>query len=115
MNRFTLLLVSQWIANAGDALYIVSLIAMIYQTTGQASLAALFPVLVTAGMTGSGFLFAQVAQRVPHASLLFGSQLLKTILLGVIWGFDLPLPLILALVGCIAFFDGFSGVDVMVA
>jgi len=108
MNRFTLLLVSQWIANAGDALYIVSLIAMIYQTTGQASLAALFPVLVTAGMTGSGFLFAQVAQRVPHASLLFGSQLLKTILLGVIWGFDLPLPLILALVGCIAFFDGFA-------
>lgn len=108
MNRFTTLLVSQWIANAGDALYIVALIATLYQQTGQASTAALFPIAVTAGMTVSGFFFARLAKRMHHASLLLFSQLIKTLSLVLIVLLDLPLVALLILVIWIAFLDGFA-------
>ncbi|WP_214721167.1 MFS transporter [Exiguobacterium sp. s192] len=108
MNRFTTLLVSQWVANAGDALYIVALIATLYQQTGQASTAALFPIAVTAGMTMSGFFFASLARRFRHASLLLFSQLIKTITLGLIVFLDLPLASLLVCVVWIAFLDGFA-------
>ncbi|HCN59002.1 MAG TPA: hypothetical protein DIS82_12670 [Exiguobacterium sp.] len=108
MNRFTTLLVSQWVANAGDALYIVALIATLYAETGQASTAALFPIAVTAGMTISGFFFADLARRFRHASLLLSSQLLKTISLGLIVFLDLPFGYLLGCVVWIAFLDGFA-------
>lgn len=108
MNRFTTLLVSQWMANAGDALYIVALIATLYQQTGQASTAALFPIAVTAGMTVSGFFFARLAKQMPHATLLLLSQLMKTLSLVLIVLLDLPLVALLLLVVWIAFLDGFA-------
>lgn len=60
MKSFYTLLVSQWLANIGDVLYIVALIALLYQQTGSALMAASFPIAVTAGMTLSGLFFARI-------------------------------------------------------
>ncbi|MCC5892715.1 hypothetical protein [Exiguobacterium sp.] len=47
MKSFYLLLASKWPANIGDVLYIVALIALLYQQTGSALAAASFRIVVT--------------------------------------------------------------------
>ncbi|WP_214802500.1 MFS transporter [Exiguobacterium sp. s194] len=106
MKSFYLLLVSQWLANIGDVLYIVALIALLYQQTGSALAAASFPIAVTIGMTVSGLFFARVLSRFTLGQTLLVTQLLKTTLLGaVIWSESI---LVLGLVVLIAFLDGFA-------
>lgn len=106
MKSFYTLLVSQWLANIGDVLYIVALIALLYQQTGSALAAASFPIAVTIGMTVSGLFFARVLYRFTLGRTLFVTQLLKTFLLGiVIWSESI---LVLGLVVLIAFLDGFA-------
>lgn len=106
MKSFYTLLVSQWFANIGDVLYIVALIALLYDQTGSALLAASFPVAVTAGMTASGFVFARVVSILSLERTLLVSQGFKTCLLFVVWQFD-P-PFLLGIVCLIAFLDGFA-------
>ncbi|TCI72990.1 MFS transporter [Exiguobacterium sp. SH0S7] len=106
MKSFYTLLVSQWLANIGDVLYIVALIALLYQQTGSALAAASFPIAVTIGMTVSGLFFARVLSRFTLVQTLLVTQLLKTVLLGaVIWSESI---LVLGLVVLIAFLDGFA-------
>ncbi|OGX80342.1 hypothetical protein A6395_01830 [Exiguobacterium sp. SH31] len=106
MKSFYTLLVSQWLANIGDVLYIVALIALLYQQTGSALAAASFPIAVTIGMTVSGLFFARVLSRFTFVQTLLVTQLLKTVLLGaVIWSESI---LVLGLVVLIAFLDGFA-------
>ncbi|MCT4794313.1 MFS transporter [Exiguobacterium alkaliphilum] len=105
-KSFYLLLVSQWLANIGDVLYIVALIALLYQQTGSALAAASFPIAVTIGMTVSGLFFARVLSRFTLGQTLLVTQLLKTVLLGaVIWSDSI---FVLGLVVLIAFLDGFA-------
>lgn len=106
MKSFYTLLVSQWLANIGDVLYIVALIALLYQQTGSALAAASFPIAVTIGMTVSGLFFARVLSRFTLGQTLLATQLLKTVLLlAVMWSESI---LVLGLVALIAFFDGFA-------
>ncbi|WP_114570509.1 MFS transporter [Exiguobacterium flavidum] len=107
MKRFYILLVSQWLANVGDVLYIIALIAMLFEQTGSALGAASFPVAVTLGMTLSGFFFARVARTLPHRHTLMVTQVLKTLLLAVIMMRDMG-EAALVLVALIAFLDGFA-------
>ncbi|WP_214740912.1 MFS transporter [Exiguobacterium sp. s48] len=106
MKSFYTLLVSQWLANIGDVLYIVALIALLYQQTGSALMAASFPIAVTAGMTLSGLFFARVLSRYSLGKTLVLSQLMKTISLVLVLFTDSIL--VLALVMIIAFLDGFA-------
>lgn len=106
MKSFYTLLVSQWLANIGDVLYIVALIALLYQQTGSALAAASFPIAVTIGMTVSGLFFARALSRFTLGQTLLATQLLKTVLLlAVMWSESI---LVLGLVALIAFFDGFA-------
>ncbi|MCT4796827.1 MFS transporter [Exiguobacterium profundum] len=106
MKSFYTLLVSQWLANIGDVLYIVALIALLYQQTGSALMAASFPIAVTAGMTLSGLFFARILSRYSLGKTLVLSQLMKTITLVLVLFTDSIL--ILGLVMWIAFLDGFA-------
>lgn len=107
MKRFYILLVSQWLANVGDVLYIIALIAMLFEQTGSALGAASFPVAVTLGMTLSGFFFARVARTLPHRHTLMLTQFLKTLLLAVLMMRDMGETALLFVV-LIAFLDGFA-------
>ncbi|WP_214782572.1 MFS transporter [Exiguobacterium sp. s183] len=106
MKSFYTLLVSQWLANIGDVLYIVALIASLYQQTGSAFMAASFPIAVTAGMTLSGLFFARILSRYSLGKTLVLSQLMKTVTLFLVLFTDSIL--VLGLVVLIAFLDGFA-------
>lgn len=106
MKSFYTLLISQWIANIGDVLYIVALIALLYEKTGSALAAASFPMAVTIGMATSGLLFARVLKRFTLGKTLFVTQLLKTVLLGM--AIQIESIFVLGFVILIAFFDGFG-------
>ncbi|WP_214874487.1 MFS transporter [Exiguobacterium sp. CH10] len=106
MKSFYTLLVSQWLANIGDVLYIVALIASLYQQTGSAFMAASFPIAVTAGMTLSGLFFARILSRYSLGKTLVLSQLMKTVTLVLVLLTDSIL--VLGLVVLIAFLDGFA-------
>ncbi|MDA5559594.1 hypothetical protein PJK55_02510 [Exiguobacterium sp. MMG028] len=106
MKSFYTLLVSQWLANIGDVLYIVALIASLYQQTGSALMAASFPIAVTAGMTLSGLFFARILSRYSLGKTLVLSQLMKTVTLVLVLFTDSIL--VLCLVVLIAFLDGFA-------
>ena len=106
MKSFYTLLVSQWLANIGDVLYIVALIALLYQQTGSALMAASFPIAVTAGMTLSGFFFVRILSRYSLGKTLVLSQLMKTVTLVLVLFTDSIL--VLGLVVLIAFLDGFA-------
>ncbi|WP_214775165.1 MFS transporter [Exiguobacterium sp. s37] len=106
MKSFYTLLVSQWLANIGDVLYIVALIALLYQQTGSALMAASFPIAVTAGLTLSGFFFARILSRYSLGKTLVLSQLMKTVTLVLVLFTDSIL--VLGLVLFIAFLDGFA-------
>lgn len=106
MKSFYTLLVSQWLANIGDVLYIVALIASLYQQTGSALMAASFPIAVTTGMTLSGLFFARILSRYSLGKTLVLSQLMKTVTLVLVLFTDSIL--VLGLVVLIAFLDGFA-------
>ncbi|WP_214820102.1 MULTISPECIES: MFS transporter [unclassified Exiguobacterium] len=106
MKSFYTLLVSQWLANIGDVLYIVALIASLYQQTGSAFMAASFPIAVTAGMTLSGLFFARILSRYSLGKTLVLSQLMKTVTLVLVLLTDSIF--VLGLVVLIAFLDGFA-------
>ncbi|MGA9468371.1 MAG: MFS transporter, partial [Exiguobacterium marinum] len=106
MKSFYTLLVSQWLANIGDVLYIVALIALLYQQTGSALMAASFPIAVTVGMTLSGLFFARILSRYSLGKTLILSQLMKTVTLVLVLFTDSIL--VLGLVVFIAFLDGFA-------
>ena len=106
MKSFYTLLVSQWLANIGDVLYIVALIALLYQQTGSALMAASFPIAVTAGMTLSGLFFARILNHYSLGKTLVLSQLMKTVTLVLVLFTDSIL--VLGLVLFSAFLDGFA-------
>lgn len=82
LNRnFILLLTGQSLANIGDVLYIVSIIYLIFELTGSATVAALVPFVITSSMFVSNTLTPLLMQRFDLKWLLAGSQMGKTGLL----------------------------------
>jgi MFS transporter, DHA3 family, macrolide efflux protein len=111
-RSFRFLWVGQGFANTGDVLYIVALIAVLYQATGSALYLSLLPFTITIARFVSGMCAPLVLNRVSLKGLLVGSQSLKTLLLGwlglSLWIFTPSVLSILLLAFLIAFLDGWA-------
>ena len=111
-RSFRFLWIGQSFANAGDVLYIVSLIAVLYQVTGSALYLSLLPFTITTSRFISGMCAPLVLNRCSLKGLLVWSQFAKTILLGIlglcVWLFNLEVSIILCLVFSISFLDGWA-------
>ncbi|MGA9287231.1 MAG: MFS transporter [Anaerobacillus sp.] len=111
-RSFRFLWIGQSFANAGDVLYIVSLIAVLYQATGSALYLSLLPFTITISRFISGMCAPLVLNRYSLKGLLVWSQFAKTILLGIlglcVWLFNLEVSFILCLVFIISFLDGWA-------
>lgn len=112
LNRnFNLLLAGQSFANIGDVLYIVSLIFIIFKSTGSASAAALVPFITTSSMFIANFLTPLLFVRFNLKWLLAGSQIGKTGLL-IVLAIFLPIlslayfVLLFLFISLIALLDG---------
>lgn len=112
LNRnFHLLLTGQSLANIGDVLYIVSIIYLIFELTGSATVAALVPFIITSSMFVSNTLTPLLMQRVDLKWLLAASQMGKT---GLLIALALFLPQLTAanlialflLISLVALLDG---------
>ena len=111
-RSFRFLWVGQGFANMGDVLYIVALIAVLYQATGSALYLSLLPFTITIARFVSGMCAPLVLNHFSLKGLLVGSQSLKTILLGCLglslWIFTPSVLFIVMLVFLIAFLDGWA-------
>lgn len=110
-SNFKNLFLSQLFANSGDIIYIVGIISIIYTKTGQASKAAIVPILVTLGIFVSGFLSNYIYARFLKKNILLFNQLFKTmIMICIIINFlsVSNLYIIYLLVILNSFFDGFT-------
>jgi MFS transporter, DHA3 family, macrolide efflux protein len=111
-RSFRFLWVGQGFANTGDVLYIVALIAVLYQATGSALYLSLLPFTITMARFVSGMCAPLVLNRVSLKGLLVGSQSLKTVLLGwlglSLWIFTPSVLFILMIAFLIAFLDGWA-------
>ena len=112
LRSFRFLWIGQGFANTGDVLYIVALIAVLYQSTGSALYLSLLPFTITIARFMSGMCAPLVLNRFSLKGLLVGSQSIKTGLLGMLglslWLFDPSILIILVLVFIIAFLDGWA-------
>lgn len=112
MNQsFHRLWVSQMCANFGDVLYIVGLIAILYQEKNSPFLVSLLPVLNMAGYVVSSTLAPLLFNRYKLKAILSFSQLFKTLILGIFCiGLLQKVVLweILLVIFLLAFLDGFA-------
>ncbi|MED1202358.1 MFS transporter [Heyndrickxia acidicola] len=111
-KAFRYLWVGQSCANLGDVLYIVALIAVVYQLTGSAVQMALVPFIITFAKFLSSIIAPIVLDRYTLKNLLAGTQGLKTILLFCLFflifmHYD-GLLSIFILAALIAFLDGWA-------
>lgn len=112
LRSFRFLWMGQGFANTGDVLYIVALIAVLYQATGSALYLSLLPFTITIARFLSGMCAPLVLNRYSLKGLLVGSQSMKTVLLGwlgISLGLFTPSVLfILPFAFLIAFLDGWA-------
>lgn len=110
-QSFRLLWMSQALANSGDIIYIVGLIAVLYRTTESPFILALVPFLTMIGRFISGLLSPLLLNRYPLKQLLVYSQVFKTITLGILVVLvfqSFSVLSILVFVFVIAFLDGWA-------
>ena len=111
-RSFRFLWIGQGFANSGDVLYIVALIAVLYQATGSALSLSLLPFTITVARFFSGMCAPLVLNHYSLKGLLVGSQSMKTVLLGLLGislGLFTPSVLfILPFAFLIAFLDGWA-------
>ncbi|WP_226659316.1 MFS transporter [Pseudalkalibacillus hwajinpoensis] len=112
LRSFRFLWMGQGFSNTGDVLYIVALIAVLYQATGSALYLSLLPFTITMARFLSGMCAPLVLNRYSLKGLLVGSQSIKTVLLGslgISLGLFTPSVLfILPFAFLIAFLDGWA-------
>ncbi|MGM9949943.1 MAG: MFS transporter [Lysinibacillus sp.] len=112
-RQFILLIFGQTTANLADVLYIIALINLVYQTTGSAFYASIVVFVTTMAIFAAGILAPVLLQRIQMNRLLVHTQLLKTILLLLLWLFivntdQLPFFVLIGFVIVISFLDGFA-------
>ncbi|KQL55150.1 hypothetical protein AN964_17635 [Heyndrickxia shackletonii] len=111
-KAFRYLWVGQSFANAGDVLYIVALIAAIYQATGSAFQMTLVPFMITFSKFSSSVVAPILLDRYTLKHLLATSQALKTVLMFVLFLVVLKsisfIWIIFLLAALIAFLDGWA-------
>lgn len=111
INRsFSRLFWSQAFANIGDVLYIMALIALLYEKHTSVFVVSLLPFLITMSKFSFGIVAPLVLDKYPLTYLLRMTQLLKVFffigLLISLTVFDQPIILILIFVGLLGLADG---------
>ena len=108
-RSFYFLFVSQMVANAGDVLYIVGLIQLVYLSTGSVLTLTLIPMTITFSRLIGSFLTPLLLHRFPLRRILLFSMFGKiVILIAVFLLKDESILWILLLVSMIAFLDGWA-------
>ena len=111
-KAFRFLWIGQAFANAGDILYVVALIATVYDLTHSAFYMAFVPFFVTFARFISSVLAPFFLDRYQLKALLFHSQAAKTILLFLMFVFMMmhikEVWILLLAASCISFLDGWA-------
>lgn len=111
---FHLLVAGQALANLGDVFYIVSLITLVYTSTGSAVYTAMFPVLRCMAQFTSGVLAPLILDRYRLQTIMQTSQASQTILLltltiiTTLTSEHVPLYGLYGFILLIAFLDGWT-------
>jgi MFS family permease len=92
LSSFRLLWISQSIANLGDSLYILAIVTFIYNSTGSAAFAGLFPVLRVCAQALSGFSAPLLMDRFRLDFLLWMSEMGQAICFGFMCVLFIALP-----------------------
>jgi MFS family permease len=111
-KAFRYLWIGQSFANAGDVLYIVALIAAVYQSTGSAFQMTFVPFVITFSKFISSVIAPILLDRYTLKQLLATSQALKTILMFALFFAEIMnvsfIWIIFLLAALIAFLDGWA-------
>jgi len=108
-RSFLFLWVSQILANAGDVLYIVGLIQLVYASTGSILALTLIPLTITFSRLIGSFITPLLLHRFQLRRILNSSMFGKVIILTMVFFVkDGELQWILVLVSMIAFLDGWA-------
>jgi len=113
-QSFRLLWISQSIANLGDSFYILAIVTFIYNRTGSAAFAGLFPILRVCAQAISGLAAPLLMDRLRLGTLLWMAEMGQTICFGsmCILYFFLPsqwlIPAVLFLVFAISMLHGWA-------
>ena len=113
-QSFRLLWISQSIANLGDSFYILAIVTFIYNRTGSAAFAGLFPILRVCAQAISGLAAPLLMDRLRLGTLLWMAKMGQTICFGsmCILYFFLPsqwlIPAVLFLVFAISMLHGWA-------
>jgi len=110
-KNFTTLMFGQSIANIGDVLYMISVISAIFELTGSAASASFVPFIVTSSMFISSILTPLLISKVNLKWLMAGTQIGKTIFLGILALILIDLTFsnyyfLFLIIGLIGFLDG---------
>ncbi|WP_321212278.1 MFS transporter [Pseudalkalibacillus hwajinpoensis] len=112
LRSFRFLWIGQACANTGDVLYIVALIAILYQSTESALYLSLLPFTITLARFISGMGAPLMLSHFALKGMLVWSQGLKTIVLGILGASFLlyvpELEVVFMLAFIIAFLDGWA-------
>jgi MFS family permease len=112
IKAFRYLWVGQALANGGDVFFIVAIIAAIFERTQSPFMMSIIPVVITFSRFVSSVLAPLILDRFHLKNLLFFSQLLKTVLMGVtsalLFCDGLNLVCFFLLVSSVAFLDGWA-------
>lgn len=108
-RSFYFLWVSQMIANAGDVLYIVGLIQLVYLSSGSVLTLTLIPLTITFSRLVGSFLTPLLLHRFPLRRILLSSMFGKVVVLSTVFLLkDEAIVWILLLVSVNAFLDGWA-------
>jgi len=114
-NSFYYLWAGQSLANSGDIFYIVGMISVLYITTGSPILTTLVPFTITFSRFFGGITAPLVIDKLRLKKMLIVSQLLKTIILLLLYilittlnSFDHNIFSLFPLIALIAFLDGWA-------
>ncbi|MBE3569535.1 MAG: MFS transporter [Bacillales bacterium] len=113
-QSFRLLWISQSIANLGDSFYILAIVTFIYNRTGSAAFAGLFPILRVCAQAIGGLAAPLLMDRLRLDTLLWMSEMGQTICFGLMFAlyFSFPsqwlIPTFLFLVFIISILHGWA-------
>jgi len=108
-RSFYFLWVSQMIANAGDVLYIVGLIQLVYLSSGSVLMLTLIPLTITFSRLIGSFVTPLLLHRFPLRRILVSSMFGKVVVLSAVFFMkDEAIIWVLLLVSMNAFLDGWA-------
>jgi DHA3 family macrolide efflux protein-like MFS transporter len=110
-SGFWLLLIGQSVSSLGDILYTVAVLSFTYAATRSAVGTASIMILTTVVRLVAGFVTVQVIDRLPHRTLMIGSDLVRAVAVAALAVFArggaLALPAIYAVTAVAAFAGAF--------